>query len=167
MLSARTLILSLLTLRLFSFTASTLAAPEPDDDRIALSQVPAPVLKIVQKALPALRLSHAYKELDEGKTIYEVCGKDEQNRDVEVEITGRGVILGVETTIAAKEVPKVVIEALRAKARSIHFDSAEVVTRNGQVIAYEFEGENAQGDEVEVTVSPDGRTVEIEEVDED
>jgi hypothetical protein len=119
------------------------------------------------KAAPGARLTSAFKENDEGQTTYELSGQDAQGRKVDIEVTARGVVLGVETEIPVSQVPRVVIDALRAKARGMKFTSAEVVTRGGRIISYEFEGENAKGDEVEANVSPDGRTVDIEVGDED
>lgn len=142
-------------------------ASAQEEKEIDMARVPAPVRQAAMKAAPGARLTSAFKETDEGRTTYELSGRDAQGRGVEIEVTGRGVVLGVETEIPVSQVPRVVIDALRAKARGMKFTSAEVVTRNGRIISYEFEGEDAAGDEVEANVSPDGRTVDLEVDDED
>ena len=137
------------------------------DGDLRIGQVPVEVRQAALKAVPGASLTSAFKETDEGKTTYELSGKDARGREIDVEVTARGVVLAVETEVPISQVPRAVIDALRAKAKGLKFDSVEVVTRNGRIISYEFEGENAEGDEVEANVSPDGRTVDIEIDDED
>jgi uncharacterized membrane protein YkoI len=157
--------------RVFAVSALTLfgspVMAESADDKIDLAKVPGAAVQAAQTAVPNARLTHAYKEVEDGRTTYEVCGRDSQGRAVEIEVSARGAIRRVETAITAREVPKAVLDALRAKAQGMKLTKAEIVTRNGRLIGYEFEGENAEGDDVEVTVTPDGRAVEVDVVDDD
>jgi hypothetical protein len=137
-----------------------------DEAPVPLSRVPAAVVQAARQAAPGVRLSKALKTVEEGTTYYDLIGQDDRGREVDVELTARGQVLGVGTEIPWNEVPRAVVAALRAKGRGIKFTDAEAVTLNGRLIAYRFEGETAQGDDVEATVTPDGRSVEIE-VDDD
>jgi uncharacterized membrane protein YkoI len=145
----------------------TAAAPAANDGEVALSRVPAAVLKAAARAVPGARLSKAFISVEDGQRFYEIEGLDARGREVEVEVTTRGQVLQVETTIPMGQVPRVVLDALRAKARGVKVENAEAVTRDGRLVAYEFEGENAEGDDVEVTVTTDGRSVTIDVDDDD
>ena len=61
-----------------------------------------------------------------GRSI-EVCGQDANGCDVEIEVTSRGQVLDIATAISSKEVPRVVLDALRAKARGMRFTSVESI----------------------------------------
>jgi hypothetical protein len=133
-----------------------------EETKVALSKVPPAVVQAARQAAPGVRLSQAVKTVEEGKTYYDLIGEDAQGREVDVELTARGQVLGVGTEIPMGQVPRGVVAALRAKTRGMKFTDAEVVTLNGRLIAYRFSGETAAGDDVEATVSPDGQTVEVD-----
>lgn len=138
-----------------------------DETPMALKEVPSPIVAAAQKAAPGVQLSKALKTVEQGVTYYEIIGEDAEGREVDVELTARGEVVGIGTEIPIREVPKVVVAALKAKApRGMKFTGAEVVTKANRLISYRFEGLTKDGDEVEATVSPDGKTVEIEVDDE-
>ena len=138
-----------------------------DDDAIAVSKVPAVARRAAEQAAPQVRFSKAYKDVDEGKTFYELVGVNPQGREVTVEVTARGVVRQVGTQVATGEIPAVVLDTLRAKTRGVKFTHAAAVTKEGRLFAYEFEGENTEGDDVVATIAPDGRVIEIDVDDED
>lgn len=145
-----------------AWACSATPARADGETPVALSRVPAAVVQAAQKAAPGFRLNQAVKTVEDGQTYYDLIGEDAQGREVDVELTARGKVLGVGTEIPLKDVPRVVIAALRAKARGVKITGAEAVTLDGRLISYRLEGETAAGEDVEATVSPDGRTVEIE-----
>ena len=124
------------------------------------------MLKAAEKASPGARFAEASREVDGSMTLYELSGQDAQGRGIDIEVTARGQVLAVETEIPFAKVPVVVMNALKMKTKGYKFDSAETVAKNGRIVAFEFEGENPKGDDVEVTVSLDGRMVDIEVLDE-
>jgi hypothetical protein len=133
---------------------------------VALSRVPATVVDAARKAAPGVKLSKALKTVEDGKVYYDLIGIDARGREVDVELTARAQVLGVGTEIPMNEVPPAILTALRAKTKGMKFTDAETVTLGGRLISYRFEGETAGGDDVEVTVSPDGRSVEVDVDDE-
>jgi hypothetical protein len=145
-------------------TATTPARAQQDEDEtpVPMSRVPAAVRQAAEKAAPGVALTKALKTVEEGTTYYDLIGRDARGREVDVEVTARGQVLGVGVEVAMAQVPAAVLNALRAKARGMTFTDAEAVSLNGKVFAYRFEGETAKGDDVEATVSADGRSVEIE-----
>jgi uncharacterized membrane protein YkoI len=141
-------------------------AQDVDETPILMNRVPAVVMEAAKAAAPGVRLTKATKTIEEGRTYFDLYGQDGKGREVDVELTARGTVLGVAVEITMSQVPKVVIAALRAKARGMSFTDAEMITKNGRIISYRFEGETSDGDDVEATVSADGRTVEIDVDDE-
>jgi uncharacterized membrane protein YkoI len=132
-----------------------------DEESVDLAKVPPAVLKAAEKAVPGGKLTKAAKETENGKTIYEIAGKDAKGRDVDVSVTAEAVVLEVETVIPMSEVPQVVTAALATQAKEIKVSKAETVMKEGKLTAYEFAGKNAKGENVEVEVSPDGKTVKV------
>jgi hypothetical protein len=128
---------------------------------VAMNRVPEAVLAAAGKAAPGVKLTKAVKAVEEGEIYYDLIGHDAQGREVDVELNARGQVLGVGVEIPFSAVPRPVIAALRAKTRGMKFTDAEAVTLNGRLIAYRFGGQTADGDDVEATVSPDGRNVEV------
>ena len=129
---------------------------------IALAKVPAVVVESARQAAPGVKLEKAVKSVEEGKTYYDLIGRDAQGREIDVELTASGQVLGVGTEVPMASVPKIVLSALKTKSKGMRFTEAEIVTLNGRLIAYRLSGRNSQGDDVEATVSPDGRAVEID-----
>lgn len=77
---------------------TTLAAcsDKNDDHDIALSEVPANVINIVQNTLPGISLTEAEKEVENEQVIYELEGKLINGKEYEIKITDTGVILKIE-----------------------------------------------------------------------
>lgn len=134
-----------------------------DEANVDLARVPAPARRAAQRAVPGLKLTEATVEQVEGQTVYTLSGEDAQERDVEVEVTARGVVLSVSLEIELARVPSVVKAALRAKVRGFRPTAAMEVHEGGRLTSYSFEGKDADGDEIEVTVSSDGSKVEVDD----
>lgn len=145
---------------------AVLPARADEETAVALNRLPVALVRAAQQAAPGVRLAKAMKTVEGGRATYDLIGQDPQGREVDVELTPTGEVIGVGIEVPLNKVPRVVLAALKAKGRGITFTDAEAVTRNGRLVAYRFEGETAKGDDAEATVSPDGRSVEIE-VDDD
>jgi uncharacterized membrane protein YkoI len=138
-------------------------AQDADDGAVGTLRVPALVRRAADKAAPGAKLAKAAVEVkDDGRMLYKLVGIDAKDREIEVEVTDQGHVLAVETRISMRQVPKPVIEALRLKTRGLKLDKAESVTRGGHILGYEFEGQNDDGNDVEVNVSRDGTTVRVD-----
>ncbi|MEO6807630.1 MAG: PepSY domain-containing protein [Isosphaeraceae bacterium] len=132
-----------------------------DDDLIDLAQVPAVVTQAAAKAVPGARWTSAEKDDEDGKVVYELSGANAKGQVVDVSVTAEGTVLEVETEIALADVPAVVTAALKAKHPKFKPESVESVAKNGKVVAYEFDGDGPNGEDVEISVSADGKTVNI------
>lgn len=145
---------------------SVWALASDDEQAIELAQVPAVVRQAAAKAVPGGTFTKASKETEEGKTLYELEGKNAQGREVSVGISADAVLLEVETVIPAAEVPKVVTDALNAKLKGFKASTIERIEKPGKPASYEFHGKRADGKKAEVVISADGRTVDVEDDDE-
>lgn len=139
------------------------AALAADGDEVDVSDLPAAVRKAADKALPKAEWSRAFKLAKSKHPIYQLQGKDARGRRVELESTADGRVIEYETRIAMDDVPPVVASALKARMPRFKPDVIEEITKNGKVVSYGFEGEDAEGKEVEVYLSADGKTVLNEE----
>jgi hypothetical protein len=109
-------------------------------EKCELSRVPANVKAAAGRVAPGVAWTKACKETAEGKTFYELCGKDAANRRIETEVADDGVVKEVETEIGESAVPANVRQVFRAKHPDFKASGAEQVVRNGQLFAYDFEG---------------------------
>ena len=73
------------------------ACSDKDNDiEIALSEVPANIITIVQNTLPGISLTEAKKEVKDDIVIYELEGQLINGNEYEIEITGNGTIIKIE-----------------------------------------------------------------------
>ena len=62
-------------------------------ESIKLGQLPATVVKAIQKRLPDLSIVSASKEKVRGKAIYEVQGKDKAGKSRKIEVSSTGDVI--------------------------------------------------------------------------
>jgi len=93
--------------------------------------------------------------------MYQVQGVNRRGNKVEVEVTAAGRIVETEEHgIPAAEVPKAVLETLKAKLPQFEPVRIEAIyqTEKTQPVSYGFEGRTATGAEIEVYITADGKT---------
>jgi len=151
---------------------------EAAEEKVALDKLPPAVMAAVKKAVPNARWVQATKDDEDGEVSYEVIGVIDNKRLVTVELDADGNIDEVNTQVDLKDVPKVVLTALKEKEpRAKIVVAFEVRDKDGKLTEYEFDctrpraakgkgkGKKgkARGDEdITITVSADGKTVEVE-----
>ena len=139
-----------------------LLEPEANATRggdVELSSVPQAARKAAEKAVPGGKWQAAFIQ-----TIFELEGTDAKGRAVVVDVTDDGEIGEISTEIPLKEVPAVVMTALKAKMPRFTVESATESRQEGKVVGYSLEGKRPRDkEEIAVFVSPDGKTVEIDE----
>ena len=161
-MAAKWFVIALLAGSLGLFSATVQGA----DEKIDLAKVPAVVKQAADHAAPGVTWTKATKEVEDGKTIYELVGKDAKGREVEVEVTPQGKVIEVETHIPMSEVPATVTDAFKAKYPGQKVTDTEAVSKDGKVVAYDF-ATKLKGKDVEVRVSADGKTFEVEEAEDE
>ena len=132
---------------------------------IALKKVPAVVRAAADKAVPEAKWASASKETEDDKEFwYELEGKDAKGRNVHVSISEGGKVDEVSTEIASKDAPKVVTDALSAKFPKFKIETSYEIVKDGKIDRYDFEGKRPRDkEEITVSVSPDGKKVEVDE----
>jgi hypothetical protein len=141
--------LSLLALLTIGFFAPARA----DEDKVPLDKLPKAVSQAVKKRFPKAELVEASKETEDGKTEYEVAIKDGGTK-IDVTLTSDGTIVSLEKTIAAEDLPKVVIDLLESKYKKAKYKTIE------EVIKVKDGKETLEHYEV-LLVTEDKKTVEL------
>jgi hypothetical protein len=85
-----------------------------DEEKVPLDKVPRAVLDAVKARFEGAKLLGASREKEDGKTIYEVQ-IERRGQKIDVECSEDGKILVIEKTIAARDLPRAVAEAVEAK----------------------------------------------------
>ena len=135
-----------------------------DEEKVPLDKVPPAVTKAVKAKFPNGTLKQAEKEVEDGKTVYEI-GLEDGGRKLDVSVNEQGTILAIEKQIAESELPKPVKDAVKAKYPNATIKKAEEITKD---TTKSFEVILAVGDKQrEVVLDPAGKILEDEEAGED
>ena len=138
-------------------SASLGATPETDQEQtIKCRSVPSEVRTAFQKAYPNATISGCSKEVEEGRTAYEISSTDGKTRR-DVLFYPDGTLIVVEETIAAGAIPEPVRQAVSQKFPDYAIELAEKVTREA-VVTYEFRLRH-RGKLVEVAFDTNGKEV--------
>ncbi len=169
--------------RLFPIVLSTLActlAPTTrafgaDDvwEKFDLAKVAPNVRKTARQWAPKLKFTEAFHQTSGTSDFYKLVGKDAQELENSVTVSGEGDILRLETEIRATDVPKPVAAALKtSRDESLkEFKPTKIVkdVSNPNIkppfIGYFFYGKNPDGEEIRVRITPDGKKVVVRLVD--
>ena len=137
-----------------------------DEEKVPLDKVPKAVMDAVKARFPDAKVMSAEKETDNGKTVYEIAIKN-QEQNIEVTLTPDGKITEIEKQIAAKDLPKVVVTTLEAKyPKATYKMIEEVIKVDGKaekLAYYEVLLETAAKKKWEVAVTPEGKITKEED----
>ena len=91
-------------------------------------------------------------------------GKDAKGRYVHVTVSTDGTVDEVSTEIEYKDAPKVVKDALKAKFPKFKVETSYEIRKDEKIERFDFEGKRPKDkEEITISVSPDGKSVEIDE----
>jgi uncharacterized membrane protein YkoI len=131
-----------------------------DEQKIKLEEVPKAVMKSVKGKFPGAEMRAAAKEVEEGKTRFEVS-LTSKGRKYDVIASPSGEILVVEKELSQDEVPAKVMGALKAKYPHAKIKLAEelIEYEDGKEDekSYEFAIETADKKTKEVVISAAGK----------
>ncbi len=135
------------------------------EEKVPLEKLPPAVKAAVQKRFPGVELLKAGKEVEDGKTTYEVSIKSEGHK-IDIDVTPEGAIVEMEKEIDVASLPKAVSGALDAKYRGATLLKAEEIIKvNGgkeTLQNYEVLLQTAEKKRYEVVLSAEGK-IEKEE----
>jgi hypothetical protein len=128
------------------------------DQKLSQSEVPAPVLKAIEAKYPGAKLTSFEKEVEAGKTLYEV-GIVQGSKTADVSVTAEGSILVEEALVELKNVPPAVQAGLAASAYAkLKVVRVEKVTRTEAPNAPDFEIAVQDGAQIrELVFTPEGQ----------
>lgn len=144
---------------------TTTAAFAADDrkDKVDLSGIPKVVMDTLKGKWPKAEIHKWTKEKEGDKVVYDIEFKVD-GKNFEADIFENGIIENWEKAIEAKDLPKVVSEAVYKKyPKSTFKEVMEITEVNGKtekLQGYEIVLETADKKSVEVTVSPEGKIME-------
>jgi hypothetical protein len=131
-----------------------------DEEKVPLDKVPQAVVRAVKKRFPEAEMRQAGKELEGGKTVYEIAIKD-KGQAIDVSLTPEGKLLEFEREIEAKDMPKAVAKALRNKYAKVTYKTVEEVIKvkdgKEKLEFYEIKLVTPGKKTLEVTVTPEGK----------
>jgi hypothetical protein len=133
-------------------------------EEIDLAKVPAKVKEGAGKAVPGAKWTGATKYVYGGEVSYELEGEDASKKKVWVDLTPEGEVNEVSSLIESGKVPEVVAAALKKRMPRFAVSTSYEARKDGKVVGYYFDGKRPRDkEEITVSVSPDGKEIEIDE----
>jgi Putative beta-lactamase-inhibitor-like, PepSY-like len=139
-------------LALVAGAASALA----EEQDISCNAVPMVVRGAFEKAFPKATIKECAKEVEKGKTAYEISSTEGGIRR-DVLFHADGTLIVIEEAIAFQSAPDLVQQAVRKMYPGGEITLAEKITRDGAVL-YEFKMKH-RGKRVETVFDPSGNEV--------
>ena len=126
-------------------------------------EIPKKVMDALKAKFPKAEIQKWTKEKEGDAVVYDIEFK-EGTRKCEADIKEDGTYINYEREVAAKDLPKAVVEAVEKKypkaTMKVIMEIMEVKGKDDKLEGYEIELETADKKEVEVTVAPDGKILE-------
>jgi uncharacterized membrane protein YkoI len=136
----------------------------PDEQKLSPDKLPKAVAQTVKERFPGAEITAASKEVEDGKTLYEVSLKH-NGQKIDATLTADGKLQEIEKEIAAKKLPKAVTAALKAKFGKYTMQRAEEIIKveSGEEKLHAYEALIvADRQTLEVVVSPKGEITKVE-----
>jgi len=132
------------------------------DQTVEISQLPPKVAATLKARFPGAKITAATKELENGEVVYDV-EMTRAGRKHEADLKADGSIVNFEDEVAVADLPAAVAGAVKAKhpGCTIKEAMAVMVIRNNKDVLDEYEVVIVAADkkELELAVSPDGKTI--------
>ncbi len=145
---------------MFTAEGKEATVEEGGEIEVPVAELPKKVVSAVKALFPHGELTKGEKEKLDEEIVYTVVVKD-KGKPVEVTLNGEGKILEVEKEVAAKDLPKAVVEALRAKYPKAAIEEAAVEIK-GESKVYRVSLLTADKKKVDVKLDAGGKIL-IEE----
>ena len=133
------------------------------DEPVAAGKLPQKVMATLKARFPGASITTATKTVENGGIVYDV-EMTRNGRKHEMDVREDGSIVNFENEIGVKDLPRAVIEAVNAAYPQCTITEAmEVMVIKNQkdtVEEYEVLIVTAGKKELELTVSPDGKSIE-------
>jgi hypothetical protein len=131
-----------------------------DEETIPLSKVPPAVVTAFKTRFPDAVMKAAYKEVDEGKTTYEIESV-QKGRGLDVVFAPNGRIESISREIKPGALPAPVVAAVKRRYPRSQVVEASEVTEDGETYI-EVIVKKADGKNVTISIDDDGTNLEEE-----
>ena len=122
-------------IRLLIITLVSFAIARAGETSVKMKDLPPAVQKTVEEQTKGAQIKGLSKEIEKGKTMYEVeTVVNGKARDLTIEVTG--ALISVEEAIAIDAIPAAAKAAIEKLATGAQIKSVEAVTK-GKVVTYE------------------------------
>jgi len=140
---------------------AVLGSAMAQEKKIARPDLPAAVEKTVAAQSKGATIRGFSKEMEKGKTTYEVqMTVNGHTKDLEVDESG--VVIEVEEQVALEALPAEARIGLQARAGKGRITKVESITKKDRLVAYEAQVDT-DGKKSEVQVGADGKPLDHEE----
>ena len=106
-----------------------------------------------------MQWARAAEKLGADETIYEATGTDAKGHELTAQLGDDGRTT-LRTELELEEVPPAVSDALKSARPAFMPESVALVDEDGTV-TYRFGGKEREDEEIEVSVTPDGKTIKV------
>src|SRR5712692_8932999 len=110
----------------------------PKEEKVPLDKVPKAVLDAFKAKFPEAKVTQASKEIEEGKTIFELAFTYKDHK-YEMEVEPNGTIIAIDKQLDEKELPEAVAKTLAEKYPKAKYKIIEEVTKKDKIEYYEIE----------------------------
>jgi hypothetical protein len=153
-------VLRLVTAAALVLGLASIAAAQ--DEKVPPDKLPQKVAATVKAKFPGAIITTATKTLENGEVIYDI-EMTKSGRKHEIDLRADGSIVNFENEIAVKDLPRAVVDAVNAShPKSTIKEVMEVMVVKGgkdTIEEYEVVIVTADKKEIELAVSPDGKTI--------
>jgi len=122
---------------------------------ISLSEVPAAVRATIERELKDAEIDDLERDRDDGKIVYEIDAKGDNDNDIKLKIAEDGTVLELEKEMNGEKLPAVILEAVKKSVGEIYIDDVEKRVRKGRETFYRIRGDTDDL-EIELKVGEDG-----------
>ncbi len=136
-----------------------------DKTDVAIGDVPDGALAAARALRPDIAFSEAEKEVRNGRTYYDIEGRDQQGAEIELDIIEEGDgwrVVEIQRDVALEQTPAAVRSALAAAAPD--FAPARIIESaqgDGVAVIYELYAVAADGREEKLEIKVEGDEVEV------
>ncbi len=140
----------------------TAFAAQAQEKDIPLSEVPEAVMDAANDAAEGITFDSVAVEDMGGETKYGFTGKRADGVEFDVDVAEDGEVLEVEEHITADAAPAAVKALLDRYVPGMKVTEAERLVNDERAVIYEFEGTDADGNEVDVDIPWNASEITIE-----
>lgn len=128
------------------------------EEKVSLDKVPKAALEAVKAKFKGAELVGAVSAKEGKKVVYEITLTHREQK-IEVSVTPEGKIVSIEKTLAAKDLPRPVAEAVHSKYPKSKYEKVEEISE-GDKKSYEVVLVTAAEKRIEMVLDGDGKILE-------